>query len=97
MDDELGERGIERSIVERQILGRGNADADGRIACRSRDDERFGWVDGSHFVRPDASHQLGGQCPGSHPTSRTRWPLRTPASLASCGDSWVEYRPMKRS
>ena len=84
-------------VGERQVLGRRLQHVDARVARPRGRDERLRGIDGRHGAGPSRATSSAVRAPGPQPTSSTRWPARTPAKSASCGESCVEYRPMKRS
>ena len=97
MDDELREGRVERPVREWQVLRGRTQDLDAGVALPSRSDERLGGIDGGHGHAPRRLTSSAVRAPGPQPTSSARWPSRTPARSASCGDSRREYLPMKRS
>ena len=64
VDDERGERGVERSVLEWQLLGRGLADVDAGIPLAAGDNERPRRVDGRHGVGSDTLDELAGEAAG---------------------------------
>ena len=65
MDDELGERRVERRVRERQLLGGRPADVDAGMARPGGGDERLGWVDGGDGSRSEPRDELGRQRTGA--------------------------------
>ena len=65
MDDELGERRIERLVREWQVLGGRPIRRDAGIACLHGADEGRGRIDGRNVRGPDPSNQLGSERAGS--------------------------------
>ena len=53
VDDELREGGVERIVLERQLLGRGDADVRGRQPRAAGRDEGSGRVDGGDVLGAD--------------------------------------------
>ncbi len=67
MHHELRERGIERVVVERQVLCARLPDVDAGMAGPSGRDERLGWIDRRDARRPDTVHEVAGQGPRPAP------------------------------
>ena len=61
VDDELGERGIEGAVLERDRLGAGLADVDPREPVADGRDERRRRIERGHVIRADARDELPGQ------------------------------------
>ena len=56
--DELREGGVERAVVERQVLRRGALDVDLGVALACRRDEGRRGIDGRHVIRSEAADQF---------------------------------------
>ena len=67
VDDELGERGVELAVVERELLRARVLDPHARLPTADGGDEALGGVDGGDRFRAEPLDELGGQRPGPAP------------------------------
>jgi hypothetical protein len=65
VDDELGQRGVERVVAERQLLGDRQADVDAGEPVAGRRDERLRRVDRGHLAGRGKGRQAGGERTGA--------------------------------
>ena len=90
VDDELRDRGVERVVRKRQVLGRRLIHRDAGESLARRLDERLRRIDGDDRIRADAPDQLGRERTRAAADVEDALPFATPARSASWGASWTE-------
>ena len=97
VNDELSQGNVERSIFERQLLGRGTLDADPGVTLSSCRDEGLGRIDGRHATRSQPPDQLGGERAGAAADIERALTGGDACEVGELRGEGAEYRPMKRS
>ena len=72
VDDELGERGVECPVLERQVLRGRLPDLGAGVSLPHRVHEGVGWIDRRDRSGPTRATSSAVSAPGPHPTSTTR-------------------------
>ncbi len=97
MNDELRQRGVERLLVERQLLGRGTLHVDAWVALSSCCDEGLRRIDGGHGGRSQPRDQLDRERTRSTADIEHSLTGSNGREIRDWGASSTEYLPMKRS